>query len=81
MPKLEDQVRARFRCAKCHHAEAQTRRFAATGTGITRWLDWQHNEYLSVSCLNCGYTELYDPRILGKDEHQVIRILDLIFSH
>ena len=80
MPKLEDQVRARFRCAKCRHSQAQTRRFAATGTGISRWLDWQHNEYLSISCLNCGYTELFDPRVLAKDEHRVVRILDLIFG-
>jgi predicted nucleic-acid-binding Zn-ribbon protein len=78
VPKLEEQIRQRFRCTKCSHSHSEVRRFAATGTGISRLLDWQHNEYLTVSCLNCGHTELYDPKVLGKDEHHVVRILDLI---
>jgi len=79
MGYLEEQIAAKFRCAKCKNNVARTRRFAATGAGITRFLDWQHNEFLSVTCVRCGYTELFDPEVFG-DKGKAARILDLIFG-
>lgn len=79
MGDLEDQIGARFVCSKCKNSHAKVRRFAATGSGITRFIDWQHNEFISVSCDRCGYTEMYDPEVF-KDRSKVASVLDLIFS-
>jgi len=41
---------------------------AMSGTGLSRLLEIQHHRYAFVSCQNCGYTEVYDLRVLaGKD--------------
>ncbi|NIR41884.1 MAG: hypothetical protein GWN73_41195, partial [Actinobacteria bacterium] len=37
--KVDDELRRHFRCPKCDHRGAETRRFAATGTGLSRFLD------------------------------------------
>lgn len=79
MSSLEEQIAARFKCVKCKNRSGNIRRFAATGTGISRFIDWQTNSYLSVSCDRCGYTELYDPRVFEKED-KVTKILDLLFG-
>lgn len=45
-------------CIKCGHTEAQTKEIATTGTGLSRYLDVQHNHFTVVYCTNCGYSEL-----------------------
>ena len=79
MGYLEDQIGARFVCSKCKNSQAKVRRFAATGSGITRFIDWQHNEFISVSCNKCGYTEMYDPEVF-RDKSKVTNVLDLLFG-
>jgi predicted nucleic-acid-binding Zn-ribbon protein len=79
MGDLEDQIGARFVCSKCKNSQGKVRRFAATGSGITRFIDWQHNEYISVSCDRCGYTEMYDPEVF-RDKNKAIEVLDLLFG-
>ena len=79
MGALEEQFADRFLCSKCQHSHAKVRRFAAPGSGISRFLDWQHNEFLTVSCIHCGFTEMYDPRAF-KDKRKTMEILDLIFG-
>ena len=34
-------------------------RVTMTGTGFSRFLNVQNRKYLTVSCTNCKYTELY----------------------
>lgn len=79
MSYVEEQIAARFRCTKCRNSTAKIRRFAATGAGITRFIDWQHNEFISVSCIRCGYTDLFDPEALN-DKGKLAKVLDLIFG-
>jgi len=47
------------RCIKCGGTEAATKEIAATGTGLSKMFDIQHNHFTAVYCKNCGYTELY----------------------
>ena len=75
----DDELAARFVCAKCQYRGARTKRFAATGTGLSKLLDIQHNKFITVSCSNCGYTEIYNPDILESKSH-VGDILDVIFG-
>jgi len=79
MAELEEKIARRFRCAKCRNSSGKIRRFAATGSGITRFIDWQRNEFLSVSCSRCGYTEIYDPSVF-EEKGKVTEILDLLFG-
>lgn len=79
MMKLDEQLAAKFVCVKCKGSGATVKRIAATGTGISRVFDIQHNKFIAVSCQQCGFTELYNPEILeGKDTRG--DILDIIFG-
>lgn len=77
--KMEDQLAARFVCAKCQKTGGNTRRIAATGTGFSKMFDIQHNQFVTVSCTYCGYTEIYDPRVL-EGSRKLGTILDVIFE-
>lgn len=77
--KLEEQLESRFVCAKCKHHGGEARRIATTGTGLSKLLDIQHNQYIVVSCGNCGYTEMYNPRVL-EGNRSLGTILDALFE-
>ncbi|MFE0342265.1 zinc ribbon domain-containing protein [Priestia megaterium] len=62
-------------CVKCGHTEAQTKEIAPTGTGLSRYLDVQHNHFTVVYCTNCGYSELYN-----KSSSRGSNIIDLFFG-
>jgi predicted nucleic-acid-binding Zn-ribbon protein len=65
MRKNIDQIlKQEFTCPKCKSAGAHVERLAMAGTGITRIMDIQHHEYVFASCLACGYTEIYNLKIL-----------------
>lgn len=70
---------ARWVCPKCGAPNPRARRIAVTGAGLSRLLNWQHIEYVAVSCKRCGYTELYDAEVVG-DERKAMGILDLILG-
>ena len=76
---LEDQLATRFTCGKCKGQGGTTRRISTPGTGISKILDIQHNQFVLVSCRNCGYTEVYNPEILEGKKH-LGTILDVIFG-
>jgi uncharacterized protein len=46
-------------CPKCGNTAYETDQFAATGGGITKFLDIQNKKFSTVSCTRCRYTELY----------------------
>ena len=48
-----------FSCAKCSATEAETGELRTTGSGFTRFLNVQNQKYGTVSCAECGFTELY----------------------
>ncbi len=79
MSDLDQKIGRKFKCTKCANRKSEVRRVAATGAGISRFLDWQHTEFISVSCSRCGYTEIYDPKVF-RDSSKVMSILDLIFT-
>ena len=78
--KLEDRIGQRFICVKCNSTGAGVKRISASGTGLSKMFDIQHNTFIAASCSNCGYTEIYNPEILeGKDKAGAI--LDILFGH
>jgi len=76
---LEDDIGTRFVCAKCQTRGAKVKRISAAGTGISKILDVQHNQFLTASCTNCGYTEVYNPEMLEGKRH-LGSILDVLFG-
>ena len=80
MKNIEKDIESRFICAKCRSSGAKVKSLAMTGTGISRFLDIQHNRYIFASCNNCGYTEVYNLDILSGRKDKVGNILDIIFS-
>ena len=39
--------------------KVEVNKIAMTGTGVSRYLNVQHNQFKAVSCKKCGYTEMY----------------------
>jgi uncharacterized protein len=71
----------KFKCVKCSNRECDVKEVAMTGTGLSKILDVQHNHYLFVSCLQCGYVEVFNPDILtGKKSGALVSIIDLVFG-
>ena len=46
-------------CPKCGYDEVDVGEIATTGGGLSKMFDIQTNSFQVVSCLNCGYSELY----------------------
>lgn len=46
-------------CPKCGHHAFDTDQFQATGGNFAKIFDVQNKKFITVSCLNCGYSELY----------------------
>jgi len=80
MSTIEKEIESRFRCAKCNNMGASVKSLAMTGTGLSRFLNIQHNRYVFASCNICGYTEIYDLDRLSGGRDTVRNILDAIFG-
>ena len=56
-----------WECPKCPNKKSEVGQFAATGGGITKFLNIQNKKFDTFSCTQCQYTEIYktDTSILG----------------
>jgi uncharacterized protein len=50
---------SKWKCPKCGNTAYETDQFAATGGGLTKFLDVQNKKFTTVTCKQCKYTELY----------------------
>ena len=48
-----------YTCPKCHGRAFETSEFRATGGLLTKFFDIQTKRFTTVSCTQCGFTELY----------------------
>jgi uncharacterized protein len=48
-----------FQCSKCDGREYVTGELRTTGSGLSRFFNIQNQKYATVSCKECGFTELY----------------------
>lgn len=49
----------KWTCVKCKCEEHDTDQFQATGGSFAKIFDVQNKKFITVSCKNCGYTEIY----------------------
>jgi len=76
---FDAELQNKFICSKCNNPGGAVKRVSMSGTGLSKLMDIQHNQFVAVSCNRCGYTELYNPEIFeGKDNF--MNILDLLFG-
>ena len=79
MGQAENILAQEFVCKRCRQVGAQVERLAMSGTGFSRFFDIQPYRYAFVSCSNCGYTEIFNLKILeGKDD--LGTFIDILFS-
>lgn len=50
---------SRWVCAKCGYTDYETDEFRATGGTLAKIFDVQNKKFTTVSCTQCGYTEIY----------------------
>ena len=48
-----------YLCAKCQSTSYETGEFRATGGNFAKIFDVQNKKFMTVSCTQCGYTEIY----------------------
>ncbi len=48
-----------YKCAKCGCTEYEQDQMRATGGVFAKMFDIQNKKFVTVSCKECGYTEIY----------------------
>ncbi|MEC9308384.1 MAG: zinc ribbon domain-containing protein [Chloroflexota bacterium] len=48
-----------FICLKCECTNYSVGRIRTTGSGLSRFLNLQNKRFDTISCSQCGYTEIY----------------------
>ncbi|HAL46628.1 MAG: GTP-binding protein [SAR202 cluster bacterium] len=48
-----------YTCDKCDGTRYEAGEIRTTGSGISRFLNLQNKKFATVSCADCGYTEIY----------------------
>ena len=76
---LEEQIVEKFQCVKCTGQTCSVRYISTTGSGLSKLMNVQNNKFLIVTCENCGYSEMYDGRILGA-KTGLADFLDVLFG-
>lgn len=69
------QTQRQYTCVKCGCHQYETDQFQATGGNFARLFDVQNKKFITVSCCQCGYTELYKARTSNG-----MNVLDFLFS-
>lgn len=79
MHDVDEQLAREFVCDRCGEKGAHVERLTMSGTGLSRLFEVQPYRYAFVSCDNCGYTDVFDLRVLeGKDD--VGTFLEVLFA-
>lgn len=68
--------RVQYVCPKCGCYEYESDQFQATGGSFARMFDIQNKKFITVSCMHCGYTELYKAKT-----DTGMNILDFLFNN
>ena len=67
--------RMQYQCPKCGCVTYESDQFQATGGNFAKMFDIQNKKFITISCTQCGYTELYP----GKTSSG-INILDFLIG-
>lgn len=77
--RVDDLLAQKFVCTRCGQRGAEVERLSMSGTGLSRLFEVQPHRYAFVSCANCGFTEVYNLKLLeGQDD--LGTFLDMLFA-
>jgi hypothetical protein len=80
MASVDRELESKFVCPKCDNHGAHVERLSMSGTGLSRLLEIQQFRYVFASCDNCGFTEVYNLKMLeGKDN--LGTFLEILFAN
>ena len=48
-----------WKCLKCGNKDFDQDQFQATGGNFSKVFYVQNKKFITITCINCGYTELY----------------------
>jgi len=65
-----------FVCVKCGGRHYETDQFQATGGNFAKLFDIQNKKFVTVTCCDCGYTELYK-----QPENSTMNVLDFFLGN
>lgn len=54
-----------WKCLKCGNKEFDQDQFQATGGDFSKVFNVQNKKFITITCINCGYTELYKSETLA----------------
>ena len=54
-----EQQKIQYVCPKCGCQQFESDQFQATGGNFAKLFDVQNKKFITISCCQCGYTELY----------------------
>ena len=54
-----DQEQRNYVCPKCGCTQFESDQFQATGGNFAKIFDIQNKKFITISCSQCGYTELF----------------------
>ncbi|MFR0823257.1 MAG: zinc ribbon domain-containing protein [Clostridia bacterium] len=66
---------AQYQCPKCGCQEFESDQFQATGGNFSKLFDVQNKKFITISCKQCGYTELYK-----RETEAGMNILDFLMN-
>jgi predicted nucleic-acid-binding Zn-ribbon protein len=72
----ENMEKRQYVCPKCGCTEFESDQFQATGGDFAKLFNVQNRRFVTVSCAQCGYTELYRARSSAG-----MNILDFLFGN
>ena len=75
----ESELQNTFTCPKCGTPGGYTRKVSISGSGLSRFFNFQQSRYIAISCSGCGYTEFYNP-VVFQGKNNATDPLDLIFG-
>ena len=52
-------MQQQYSCAKCGCTQFVSDQFQVTGGNFAKLFDVQNKRFITISCAQCGYTELY----------------------
>ena len=55
-----------YKCTRCGSFEYEKGEIRTTGAGLSRFLNYQNQKFGTLSCKECGFTELYRLDASGK---------------